>query len=286
VNPPYVITLHSMREYKRLVRLVMDHGEDRSPRGLKTKDMSHVTIVLENSVRAMPMGTGRRLWTPIGAMEAIQLIAGRAMNPQLVTQIAPPFEQFMNGGSFHGAYGKRISNQMATVHDRLARDPDTRQAIVTLWDPNLDQLEGMRDYPCTVALRFSVATDGTLEMDTIMRSNDVWRGTPYDIFQFTQLQRTLARSLYREPGIYRHTTWSLHLYETDYEAADRFMDFSANEYTWEGHWQPDGIGHIGNTMQQMMVRARRIMVGDTPNNVTESEEWYLEQLSRRPTDVG
>lgn len=275
-----------MREYRRLVRLVLDHGEKRSPRGLATRDMSHVTIVLENSVRAMPMGTGRKLWAPIGAMEAIQLIAGKSMNPKLVTQIAPAFAQFMNSGTFHGAYGARIDDQMITVAGRLKEDPQTRQAIVTLWNPGLDRIQGMRDYPCTVALRFSVASDNTLEMDTIMRSNDVWRGTPYDIFQFTQLQQTLARSLYLDAGTYRHTTWSLHMYDSDLEAVERFLDFPASEYTWEGHWQPQGIGHLGHPMNHMRIRARMIMEGSAPNEVTESEEWYLEQLSRRPTDVG
>lgn len=275
-----------MREYRRLVRLVMDHGAKRSPRGLATRDIGHTTVVIENTTRALPLGVGRKLWAPIGAMEAIQLIAGQPMDPHLIIEIAPQFKQFMNGGLFHGSYGNRIGTQMLTVANRLNQDPETRQAIVTLWDPERDQISGMKDYPCTVALRFTIAEDDTLEMDVIMRSNDVWRGFAYDVFQFTQLQRTLAHSLYKEPGVYRHTTWSMHLYESDLDAVDEFMDFNMYRSTYDSSWQPLAVGRIGHSMIQLRKRARMIMDGVAPDDATVSEEWYLEQLSRRPTDVG
>ena len=56
-----------------------------------------------------------------------------------------------------------------------------------------------------------------------MRSNDVWWGLPYDVFQFTQLQLTLARLLDVAPGEYTHMVGSLHAYERDADGIDALV---------------------------------------------------------------
>jgi thymidylate synthase len=48
-----------------------------------------------------------------------------------------------------------------------------------------------------------------------MRSNDVFLGLPYDVFNFTMLQELMAVELGIELGSYIHFAASLHLYETD-----------------------------------------------------------------------
>jgi thymidylate synthase len=57
--------------------------------------------------------------------------------------------------------------------------------------------------------------DGKLEWSQIMRSNDVFRGLPYNFVQFTMLQEVLAGWIGVEPGSYTHFADSLHLYEED-----------------------------------------------------------------------
>ena len=54
-----------------------------------------------------------------------------------------------------------------------------------------------------------------------MRSNDVWWGVPYDVFQFTFLQIQLAQVLGLEPGVYTHQAGSFHLYDRDRVEASR-----------------------------------------------------------------
>jgi thymidylate synthase len=280
-----VIHLTSMVEYPRVARFVRDNGRRRSPRGIATYDVGHTTIILESIENAMPMGMGRGLDPAIGAVEAIQLIAGRS-DEKLVLKIAPQFSQYVDGGRFHGAYGRRIGSQMMMVERRLRADHATRQAVVTLWDPRVDTFDGMKDYPCTVALGFSVNTDQRskrLDMDVLMRSNDVWRGLTYDVFQFTQLQATLARSLGVPTGQYRHTTWSLHLYETDERDVDRLRLTTR----YDESSQPDGIGHPEMSMLQMRRRATLIMDGTEPDDCTFDERWYLDRLhGRQSSDVG
>ena len=52
-----------------------------------------------------------------------------------------------------------------------------------------------------------------------MRSNDLWSGFPYDIFQFTCIQILLAMKLGVELGTYTHIADSLHMYERDFVKA-------------------------------------------------------------------
>src|SRR5690606_21896038 len=111
---------------------------------------------------------GRNLNQAISAAEAVQLIGGFSA-PGILLRISNRFRQFMNGDGFHGAYGSRIRMQIPSIVTKLQRDVNTRQAVATLWDPQLDNLSGMSDYPCTVALQFEIR-DGRLCMNTIMRS--------------------------------------------------------------------------------------------------------------------
>lgn len=131
-----------------------------------------------------------------------------------------------------GAYGTRMfgqspNNQLHRVISSLRSKPNSRQAVVQLFDRN-DTLEPHSDIPCTCTLQFAIR-DKRLHMLTSMRSNDAWLGLPHDVFAFTMIQELVARALGIELGEYRHAVGSLHLYERDASKATRYLD--------EG-WQP------------------------------------------------
>jgi thymidylate synthase len=276
-----VIRIHDAQGYRDVVRHVISYGQDRAPRRMKTLDLGHTTIVLANSARAMPLGMGRGLNPAIGAVEAIQLIAG-VQATQLVLKVAPQFGKYKeeDESDFHGAYGQRISMQVCAAIGKLREDPNTRQAVITLWDPWLDNLPGKRDYPCTVTIGFKITHVDEyplLEMDVLMRSNDVWTGLPYDMFQFTQLQHSVAASLGMIVGEYRHTTWSLHLYESNREAAETFLALDPENNTYHNVYQPYGIGSWNMGFLTVMQRAQAIIT-NTLEDPTASEKWYVKQL--------
>lgn len=220
---------------------------------------------------------GRLLNRNVAAAEAIQLIGGFS-DPGMLKRVAPGFERYAEpDGSFHGAYGARIKYQVMNAITKLQRDPSTRQAVITLWDPWLDNLTDKRDYPCTVMIQFeadSSSDESTLHMNVVMRSNDVWLGLPYDMFQFTQLQLSVANSLRWNPGRYRHTALSMHIYERDVEAAEKIVHNEPTDFTV----QPSGIGHVGDSFQTIMKRAR-ILTHTLTDNATKSEVWYLDRLT-------
>lgn len=261
--------------YRRLVNYVLAGGDRRNPRGLATNDLGYTTVELDSPYNALPLGLGRNLSRRIAAAEAVQLI-GAFADPQLLLDASPNFKNYVeDDGTFWGAYGRRIGTQLREACTKLSQDHSTRQALITLWDPMLDNQPHKRDYPCTMLLGFSFSPTGLLELDVTMRSNDVWKGFPYDIFQFTQLQLTVARLLKVEPGRYRHHTYSLHIYESDALAAAEFIRRSDVAHTEE---QPTGFGAPGDNLLTIQQRARTVAYATTATSSTDSERWYWHVL--------
>ena len=123
-----------------------------------------------------------------------------------------------DGVTNRSAYGAIVFNrygfdQVAQVIDTLKRDPHSRRAVINFNVPNPKRFE-TKDEICTIALVFELR-GGKLDCTGIMRSNDVWLGTPYDVVFFTELQKHIANELGVAYGKYTHFAVSLHAYEKD-----------------------------------------------------------------------
>ena len=205
--------------YVDLVRHVLTHGEEVAPRGMKTREIEDAVIFIDDVYNTLPLKVGRGSVPGIGAVEACQLLAGESYN-DLIVAVGPQFRNYAESdGIFHGAYGPRTREQYPLAIDKLRNDSDTRQAVITLWNPNLDNQPNKRDYPCTILHQFRIR-DNKLNMSVYMRSNDVWLGAAYDFFQFTRVQIAMASVLGIEPGKYAHHVGSLHIYEQHYDSAE------------------------------------------------------------------
>ena len=111
------------------------------------------------------------------------------------------------------AFNRYGFHQVAQVIDTLKRDPYSRRAVINFNVPNPGRLE-TKDEIRTIALVFELR-DGKLDCTGIMRSNDVWLGTPYDVVFFTELQKHIANELGVGYGKYTHIAVSLHAYGKD-----------------------------------------------------------------------
>ena len=136
------------------------------------------------------------------------------------------YEQYADGGKIFGGYGPRLFNwhgldQVARIVDLLREKPDSRQAVIQIFD-RTDILDEHKDIPCTCTLQF-LLRDEKLHVLTNMRSNDAYLGLPHDIFCFTMLQEIIARSLSVDVGTYKHAVGSLHVYAWNLDALKRFL---------------------------------------------------------------
>jgi len=143
-----------------------------------------------------------------------------------ISYYIPRYKNYAEGDEVFGGYGPRLFNwrglsQLDRVTEVLKKKRDSRQAVIQLFDRD-DIVEEHGDVPCTCTLQFMLRRD-KLHMFTNMRSNDVFLGLPHDFFCFTMLQEIMARSLSMELGTYKHAVGSLHLYDTNIEAAEQFL---------------------------------------------------------------
>lgn len=266
----------------------LDMGQEVAPRGFMTKELRPGAFRITNPRDTLPTGIARpKLHAAIGVAEGLQLIAGVSY-PDLMVRVAKKFADFINPDTkkFDGAYGVRAAPQMRHIVERLQKDPDTRQAILVIYAPeDTHSRPTSLDYPCTLTLHFLVR-DGKLCLHTNMRSNDIWLGLPYDIFQFTLLQCSIAHVLGLEVGDYVHVANSLHLYKHNWEAAaDLLAPYDSGLPNKDAGLESyhvnelDGIGRPGDSLNEVRHRADVILNGLVPDDPTETEKWCIAQLA-------
>lgn len=125
-----------------------------------------------------------------------------------------------DGVTSNSAYGhilfKRHGfNQVDKIIELLMTDKSSRRAVLNLNVPNPNVIE-TKDEICTIALQMYIR-NGKLHCTGIMRSNDIWLGTPYDVAFFTELQKYIAHRVGVEYGTYTHFVTSIHAYDRNFD---------------------------------------------------------------------
>ena len=157
-----------------------------------------------------------------GLVEFIWIITGNNES-RVLNYWNPSLSKYTGASDFcHGAYGFRLRHefgldQIERAYQALSNAPDTRQIVLQIWKPGIDlpSINGQpitSDIPCNVMSLLKLR-DGRLHWTQIMRSNDIMRGFPYNIIQFTMLQEVMAGWLKCQLGDYVHFADSLHLGE-------------------------------------------------------------------------
>jgi len=198
--------------YRRLIKEVQLRGHECRPRGKRCVEVRPADFSISSPAEGLYTGASRKLNYRFLAVETLQYIAGHGWKEEharLLASTNKNVSQFMEGGLFRGAYGPRLSKSIPEVVNSLANDPDTRQAVASIWKPGED-IETV-DVPCTLSLQFLRVKD-RLDMVTTMRSNDLNWGTPYDVAAFSAIQLAVCSCLSVKPGAYHHRVGSLHVY--------------------------------------------------------------------------
>jgi hypothetical protein len=198
--------------YRRLLMSIEDAGQRTAPRGIPATELRNVTLLVKDPAEVHVLRTTRRPSAVIAATEATQLIAGVSSLEQLDLASGGRFSKFALKGRLRGAYGPRAYAQLSRLVTTLTHDPDSRQAVASVWRGDEGAAGG--DVPCTLSYQFFIR-DGKLELRTSMRSNDAWLGLPYDLEITRCLLLTMTGALGLPPGPYTHTVGSAHIYDGD-----------------------------------------------------------------------
>lgn len=158
-------------------------------------------------------------------MEAIWMLAGRN-DVAFLELFNKNMKQFSDDGVIlHGAYGSRwhAYGQLDNVVEMLHRDRNTRRAVISLYDPELDTGYSGVDLPCNDLVTFSIR-DELLHMTVSNRSNDmVWGAYGANAVHFSVLQQYVAALLNVNIGPYYQVSNNFHVYTELYDFYPRLM---------------------------------------------------------------
>lgn len=225
--------------------LVEDEVQEQTSRSGSTRELLHAAFVISDPLERWVLARRPAINPAFAIVETVWILAGRDdsslpnyWNPKLPKYTGP-------GERYHGAYGYRLRrqfgfDQLDRAYRALKNNPDSRQVVLQIWAPRIDLPDGegkpaSQDVPCNVLSMLKVR-DGKLEWTQVMRSNDLFRGVPYNFVQFTVLQEVMAGWLGLEVGSYNHLSDSLHVYEGDLDplrasTSAEYMESPANADT-------------------------------------------------------
>lgn len=219
----YVEALHSL----------LSEGKDVAPRGKSIKELRPVIFENHNPLRRVTFAKGRVINPFFQLAESLWILAGRA-DVAWLTQYNASMANFSDDGvHFNAPYGERLRywdksslhgqvdgeylDQIEDIITKIQLDPDTRQAIGVIYNPNFDHANYRTlDRPCNMLLNFKLR-DGKLDLNVYNRSNDLhWGVFGANLAQFATIQEYVATRLGVEVGVYYQTTDSLHIYTDSY----------------------------------------------------------------------
>ena len=165
--------------------------------------------------------------------ELQERISGHKLNPGEAWKLRPEvWEEFMHGGKFDYTYPERINRvfvyqglgdtYLENIIALLKDDPDTRKAILSIFDPSQDgdHLEGDKRIPCSMYYDFMIRENASVKKQLNIcyhqRSSDFALHFGCDVYLAFRLMEYVAKRLEIQPGYLYHTIDSLHCYQRDW----------------------------------------------------------------------
>ena len=199
----------------------------------KVKEMLDMKTILLNPYRRCVGGCERDINIFFLLAEAMWIALGRK-DVAFLTLFNKKMSDFSDDGkTFHAPYGYRlrhfgIRTEDSFVDDNLnaskgydqvidaikifTENPNSRQVVMSIWNPNFDLGYKTKDIPCNDMVMLKIR-NGKLITTIQNRSNDLHWGLPTNIFQFSFLTELMAGALGVELGTQTHNSQSLHIYE-------------------------------------------------------------------------
>lgn len=147
-------------------------------------------------------------------------IEGSPVNPGEAYKLRDGvWNEFLNDkGKFDYSYGERfnMNSQVLKVIDALKRDNLSRQAFITIWEPNDSSYLGtaISRVPCSLSYLFQYR-QGKLNMEYSMRSCDFGTHFKNDVWEALMLHSYVSMMSGLPVGDFIHHIASFHIYKKD-----------------------------------------------------------------------
>lgn len=234
--------------YPSITRHILDNGADLDSRVGETLEVLDFKTEIQNPIQRCVGGAGRNINVFFLLAESIWIWAGRNDVDFLTLFNRQMSEYSDDGRTFNAPYGFRLRHyghkssqtfltderddavlrrysgedweldkfhmdQIKWVIDLLQKDPTTRRAVITIWNPEFDTKDS-KDIPCNDLLMFKIR-DNKLHLTIANRSNDLHWGLCTNVFQFSFVLELMAEILGVEVGRQVHNSQSLHIYSSN-----------------------------------------------------------------------
>jgi thymidylate synthase len=149
--------------------------------------------------------------------------------------IYPPLEELHNivlrtkdSPAHHYLYGPRIFSYdgQDQINDfvipLLAGNPNSRRAVVVLWNPAKDADVHGRMVPGWIMIDFKLR-ENKLSATSILRSNDLWFGWPASLYQTYVLQSYVADKCRVKTGSLTTLSTSAHIFEDQFSYIQKIL---------------------------------------------------------------
>lgn len=223
--------------YKNLLDEVYNNYEyQTAPRGMNIREILNCAVTIENPYSNLFKNEVRSLPLKYLKKELALYLSGRN-DVEGFGEASKFWKKIANAdGTINSAYGNLIFKMDDTPGKftqwrwalySLIQDKDSRQAVMHFNRP-CHQYLGVKDFPCTLEMIFHIRNN-KLNATTVMRSNDVIKGTTFDIPFFMLVQQMMLNALKKvypdlEMGTYTHLAHSMHLYESDFELVGKMLE--------------------------------------------------------------
>jgi thymidylate synthase len=224
-----------MKPYLDLVRMVLEHGEERRDR-TGTGTLSVFGVQTRYDLReGFPLVTTKKVLFDAVVRELLWFLRGSTnIHDELAAhtpiwnawadehgELGPIYGfQWRNWGGEASGDGKGIDQIRAAI-DLIRRDPFSRRILVSAW--NVADVPRMRLPPCHLLFQFYVSgpavattagggTRGRLDLQLYQRSADLALGVPFNIASYALLLQMVAQECGLEPGVFVHTIGDAHIY--------------------------------------------------------------------------
>lgn len=238
--------------YEKSMDLLLNSPDYKTrPRGLDIHECLNVGLHIEDPSKNLFRYEDKSLTLPTGYVKKEMCLYLMATDDaKLFTKASGFWDNIKTeAGKINSAYGNLIFNkslkdgrsQFDWAFDSLKNDKDSRQAFMR-FNNTCHQYDGNKDVPCTFIMTFHIRNN-KLHATVEMRSNDIIKGTTYDIPSFILFQRLMLlrlREVYPdlEMGYYEHFNSSFHLYSSDFDlVAKRLQNqILLNSYPFPEDW--------------------------------------------------
>lgn len=192
------------------------------PRGFQSREKIAYNFSISQPVQRGVYNQKRKCNIVFNFAEALWYLTGNNRLDYISYYNKKMPDYSMDGRVLTGtAYGSKMFNvkdqqlsQWQNVKDLLIKDPDSKRAVLQIFDGSELAIPNNLDVSCTLGLQFFIRNNH-LDMIAYMRANDAFRGIVSDVFSFTFIQELMARELHVPVGNYYHSVGTMHVYEPD-----------------------------------------------------------------------